>query len=362
MRRIATLAVAAIGLTQLAGCTVSTLSIPPGQSADNFKACLKSKPGLNDPNSDDGSQVLPTAYGRLVASLQIGTGIIYERRSAIERGGTSADKPQYYQASYDALTAAKAAELEATPLQEYLDCFIGPVDPLDYQTRLLRGHILVTILAEWIDFTLQKTGSEERAAFAQQALVFIAEAEAGLRSASANLAAEAAKTEGTMISPSRHFLNVQRVEKILALSALGAKVEIRALKGWVAQVLTALANPDVTQSVSDIANLAVTGLQRAATRAQYESAFFQDSYESVIRMYPATPSSQVDTTVVQRIRELATANTGARKGAWEAWDVRLNATCESLASAARQKENQCTSTPLVNTPSDKAKQRAAGQD
>ena len=216
------------------------------------------------------------------------------------------------------------------PIHKFLDCYIAKVDPQDLEGRLLRGHILVVLLAQYGTETLIVRDRSAKPQDATRLIADIGRAELALAAASpAAMAArykvafdgEAERQElraRAMLVDMPHFRNARRTAAILEIGIDIERVNSREFLYVAKSLFTAVTTKSIT-ALTDVLQSVVQGLLIAMNVDWYGTAFLRDA-------------------------QLALANPPAARNdvaSWRMWDVRLRAACADLQSIAKSVADSC---------------------
>jgi hypothetical protein len=237
----------------------------------------------------------------------------------------------------------------------FLDCYIAPVAQDQTSKRLLRGHIVTTLLAQYASASLI---AKERAAKPDDAAQIIfhvrrasihlmtvspdaLEAMYGLKSTKQDervalqgkIPADARRQLATMmLFDLPNFRNAQRVAAVFDIGVDIARVDGRAAlqtAGTIFDVVSTTVatggfNPSVVPKLQGLLESAVAGLSLTAQSAWYGSAFMRDGQEALL--------------IHMRSGD---ENMGPL---WMAWQARINAACDSLKAVADTRLKPCEPT------------------
>ena len=306
------LSVVLVGISIVTGgCSVLPVSSPPSER--EFAHCLNQKDFVTakfegrsgfsiepvlDPRHVESA--IPVAYSRLARALIDGSALVSAAPATY--GNIDARRPRP-----EVLSHAELRSIEWTPFMQFLDCYAGEVDPVNFQGRLLRGHMLLAMLTQYVDFLIGQSPPKQRAQYAREALQLVEAAELQLRSGSAAMiewssiadlpdamlmeeaAAEAVKrliaADRLYLKSSRHFSVTQRVLSSLQVAELATTVGFRNDYYWIGSVLRSIVSvPTDPTAVEELASSAVDGLKAASTLNLYKSAFFAAAQEDLSKL------------------------------------------------------------------------------
>ena len=382
---LAAIAAAVLLAALCGGCSGLKILDPPGNDSNAFAACLAQKPFVTDTGRDaDDPLIHPIPYdnskgGQTVPFIRERTpdqiiSFAYFRLTSRFVDGTALNSPLIAREPEAAVywPSPVLRTVEWTPFQQFLDCYAGPVDPIDYQARLLRGHILLTMLAEYINFLVQEAPAAKKSDYAREGLQLILNSESQLR-ASSILMIDQAQTEASIpadkqkhfhsevyLLSDRSFFNVDRALSLMQVAVLAEQIDTRNSWGWLISTIGSIRSIETNPSaVSDLANSALSGLKDAYTFANFGSALFDKVHEDLVSLpadNPAWPDSPPEAmkvsapdAVKQRAERFAASDKFIGKGPlgiflWKSWDLRLAASCKDLATAAGNLNAHCVAT------------------
>jgi hypothetical protein len=225
------------------------------------------------------------------------------------------------------------------PFDAFLDCYVGEVDMRDPEKRLLRGHVVVTMLAMYGDFNLghrRYDNLEDDAALIIQA---IENAELNL-GAGSRLMVQAAL--GPAAEPEQVLTSFGRVSRVVDVLQVAIDVErpsqVRALGGL--RNLAAAIGGGGGVGITDLVFDGLRGIRKAAILEVYGGALRNDA-RRFLRGLDGRPVTLAD---------------------WQAWDRWLDRACARVAAIGGG-TNRCvpgaqalaayvdTRTPPSRTPS-----------
>jgi hypothetical protein len=198
------------------------------------------------------------------------------------------------------------------PFDAFLDCYVGEVDPRDPEKRLLRGHVLVTMLTMYGDFNL---GHRSYANLEDNAALIIQ----GIENAELNLGAGSRlmvqAALGPTAEPERVLTSYGRVSRVADVLQVAINVErpsqVRAL-GTLRNVAAAVGLGGAAAGV-ELADLVLDGLRgirKAAILEVYGGALRNDA-RRFLRNLEGRAVILDD---------------------WQAWDGWLDRACASIAA------------------------------
>lgn len=197
---------------------------------------------------------------------------------------------------------------EPNPFDTLLDCYVGPVDMADPEKRLLRGHVVVTMLAMYGDFNLgygRYSDVEDDAALIIRA---IENAELSL-AAGSRLTVQAAL--GPDAEPDTVLTSYGRVDRLVDVLQVAIEVErpSRSRAAVSLRNLAAAVGSGGSAGIADLLSAGLRGLRKAAMLELYGGALRNDA-----RRFLAGIEG----------REATLAD-------WRIWDRWLDRACRSMA-------------------------------
>jgi hypothetical protein len=313
----------------LSGCQTLSTAVPPGRNLQKYQACLAS---INYGGDDAGLPSSPP-LAKLAASIARGD-------------GTTADKAAdqiYPPAATPPKTVDELRPYEKAPFQQFLDCYLGTVDPIDYEARLVRGHIALAMIAGYSATVIDAAPAAKKTEYATSALAMITAAELTLKSdswieyqyAKAAGAVPSAKPPVPLPShnPMRFAANVQRLDKILTLAAFADGIDVRNFEGTViaavGEAASKMSTIAIAENIAGQALEAFTGIIRSNT---YAAANFAAASASLAALADPDIGTDADTAVSQ----LITDHFGKYPvdPQWSYWNTALSAACTKLSAAA----------------------------
>lgn len=338
----AAIAVAAALSVSACGSTIySQIVDPPGKSQAYFVNCLKNNGFLGG----EKASIVDIA-------TQLRRGVVPEQRWPDGRSITSS---RFTAVEENTQITNFTIEEQAGAVHLFLDCYIAHVSPTDIEGRLLRGHIVTTLLTQYGAASLM---AKQRSAKADDAATMIFH----IRRASVHLMAvspaalerlysltgpkaetsvsklvksDAASTLKNMAGkgPLRHFRNAQRTAAVFDIGTDIARVDNRYVTdtaGTIFDVVSTTAatggfNPSVVPKLQSLLESAVAGLSLTAQSEWYGSAFVRDAQESLFNNLNDVPTAGI---------------------LWLAWQTRLNAGCEGLKAITDTRAKPCEPTVI----------------
>lgn len=350
----------------VSGCASLSAIHPPGRHDDTYSACLDQHMAF--PDAADTSR---KGLGELAVAMVRGDAFTRDATNLFMRDTLKPDAPPK---PYDLTTIEGLRAVESAPFQQFLDCFLGPVDPIDYDTRLLRGHIALAMLSEYAAHEIAEAPISKRKDYANTAISQISGAELSLKSMSYAEANQVWGTGGSASgskaklitrmpgTPVQSVRNVARIEQIIKLAAFSDTVAFRNAWGGMVQLVADSASHLTAAAVAqDAANSAVKALQEAATVNAFGAAYFQESALYLAAITGCAPHSVANspdmcsstdssaTTPALAVSNLlsfkdqgnaadckATPNDKLclRHAAWMRWDVSITDACTKLSGMA----------------------------
>jgi hypothetical protein len=214
------------------------------------------------------------------------------------------------------VTADPSAAGEPNPFDALLDCYVGPVDMTDPEKRLLRGHVVVTMLAIYGEFNLRHSQYENLEDDAVLVIRAIENAELSL-AAGSRLMVQAAQGPGVL--PETVQTSFGRVDRVLDVLQVAIDVErpTRA-RGVVSLRNLAAAVGGGGAGIADLLSDGLRGLRKAALQELYGGALRNDA-----RRFLAGLEGRAVT-----LED------------WRAWDRWLDRACRGIA-AQGDASNRC---------------------
>jgi hypothetical protein len=215
------------------------------------------------------------------------------------------------------VTADPSRDLDRgpNPFDAFLDCYVGEVDPGDSEKRLLRGHVLVTMLTMYGDFNLDHRSYANLEDDAALIIQGIENAELNL-GAGSRLMVQAAL--GPTAEPERVLTSYGRVSRVADVLQVAINVErpsqVRALgtlRNVAAAVgLGAAAGVAGGAGLGDLVLDGLRGIRKAAILEVYGGALRNDA-RRFLRNLEGRAVTLDD---------------------WQAWDRWLDRACASIAA------------------------------
>lgn len=313
----------------LAGCgsTIFTeLVRPPGKDRTYFQTCLRN------------NGFLPGDFSVAAVAQRLREGVIYPE---VWPDATPANAP--FGVADERMLIG---ELSARPgyVNLFLDCYVAKVDQANIEGRLLRGHILTTLLAQYASASLIAKEKATKSDDAATIMAHIRRAEILLISLSPEAltaiyglkrdTAGDARLHDMTLRLMPNFRNAQRVAAVFDIGIDIARVDGRFVAGAAGNLFDVVSgavsggpfNPALAPKVNELFAAAVAGLQLAAQSELYGGAFIRDAQLSLLDVAlplrgppPENPVGEV----------------------WQAWLARINAACDSLRGAAGDNNLPC---------------------
>lgn len=313
MPRIAILIVLALSL---GGCGADLLTMathPPGMARATFEKCLHDNMFLVNQNEQ---LSLP------VISARFAHGFVVEQT--------------------ESPNAAPNPLSDPGPIHHFLDCYLAKVEPDRIDLRLLRGHILTVLLAEFSAEVLTVRTRSATPQDASRVIADVARAELLLSALSVDAldsrysiipAASDPSVRGNISTELNKifsndlptFRNAQRTAAVLEVALDIEQVNAREFWNVAKSIFTALTTKS-TAALSDILQSVGQGLLIAMNSDWYGTAFLRDA-QLTIR------NASGDTT--------GGTKAGAVQDGWRMWDTRLKKACADLQSLAKSTANPC---------------------
>ncbi len=332
MLRIGLMASLALLLGACGATLGSTLLLPPGSTKSYFATCLKD------------NEFIPSVDGLSVVAVQqrLTSGLLYPRDGQ----------------------SPEARLVKKGYVNLYLDCYLAPVDLTDIEGRLLRGHIVLTLLAQYgaASLSAKERVSKPDDAIAMQGHIrrsqfhLLSASPSGLRTiyglddkdsdgksffVPSATAATATKATGVMsLENLPNFHNARRVAAVFDVGLDIARVDgryVASLAGSVFDIVSGAVstgglNPALISKVQDLMGGVAQGMQLAALNQWYGPAFIADAELSIL----SNPSAVVETVGQFRYRDVGKS--------WFYWQRRLNTACDGLSMLAGEKKTTCLPT------------------
>ena len=208
------------------------------------------------------------------------------------------------------------AASENNPFDAFLDCYVGEVDATNVEQRLLRGHIVVTMLAMYGSYNIGLRRYDRIEDDATAILRSIEAAEVGL-GAGSNMLVRAAGHPADLPRPViPAFARVDRVVDILQVSIDVERPTFNRSREAVVNIVAAIAGSP--QALRELVGTALTGIRKVAVLELYGPALRNDARRFLARVRAE----------------------GAKVDDWEGWDRHLYAACRPIAELARA-PNRC---------------------
>jgi hypothetical protein len=206
------------------------------------------------------------------------------------------------------LTSDPSDDATPNPFDAWLDCLIGEVDMRDREKRLLRGHVLVTMLAMYGDFNLRQRRYADVEDDAALIIQDIENAELNL-GAGSRLMVQAAL--GPDAEPESVLTSYGRVARVVDVLQVAIDVErpsqVRAL-GSLRNVAAAIGGGGI--GITDLVLDGVRGIRKAAILEAYGGALRNDA-RRFLRSLEGRAVTLAD---------------------WQAWDRWLDRACARIAA------------------------------
>jgi hypothetical protein len=213
--------------------------------------------------------------------------------------------------------AGTDAAFRQNPFDKFLDCYVGPVDAADLEQRLLRGHVVVTMLAMYGSYNIslrRYNGIEDDAT----TILRSGEAAEVALSASSAVVRRAAGDSGD--APKSVLPTVDRVDRVVDLLQLAIDIERPSLartRDIALNLVAAVAGSP--GAARELVGAALTGIKKATVLEIYGHALRNDA----IRF-------------LSDVKGRGTVDIAD----WEGWDRYLFEACKPIANIARS-PNRC---------------------
>lgn len=307
----------------LAACLVAALgactsSVIPVTDQAVLRECLQTRTYIQ--------QASPEAVGE---DPSLNAMILYTARTMTRQGGMTAAPDHMVPLMSPVTPTARVPGTEAkTALNQFLDCYAGPVDEHNLEARVLRGFIVLTVMAQWADHQLEQVADSgdrrERALTVLEdvetaATMLYAGSNVILRQTLADAVKKAA-AENKPLALNRADQASQDVEAVRRTLAVfqvaydGAAIGVERTRDRILSLVSLIATRNLT-ALNDLLEDALQGSVAAYERGIYGAAF-------------------------QRMagRTLAPAGVWTDRSPtaqdWRVWQVRLERACASLSHAA----------------------------
>ena len=296
-----------LALTSCARGPISLATAPPGlASNEDFPRCLSDRGVIS---------AMPTAKvedfvaidAALVASL-------YKRPLPLSR--------------YDAGKGYVADRRSA--LSGYLDCLLGEAADENESAQLLRGHIMLTLMAQYGAEIVRTSRTDRQPAQALRLISHVREAELLLSAGS-----DALTPAGSNVPPHLdRFWLAARIASVLQVAIDIETIYARRSLDTASNLLTALGSgPAAAGQAQQLLAQAGKGLALTQRSQLYGAAFIADSRSSLGSISAEKPQSDAKVVVAQ----------------WGLWSARLDAACADLATAAKLSDPSCRPTQSAVT-------------
>jgi hypothetical protein len=316
------------------GATIgSTLLLPPGSTSEYFVGCLK-KNGF-----------IPSQEELSLSAIQkrLTSGLLYPR------DGSKSPQQRFLEKGYVNL---------------YLDCYLAEVDTRDVEGRLLRGHIVLTLLAQYGSASLvaKERVSKPDDAIAMQGHIrraqfhLLSASPSGLRATYGLDKTDAdgkpllapgdarTATKATAELSAGDLPNFHSARRVAAVFDVGldlARVDgryIASLAGSVFDIVSgAISSGGLSlASVSKLQDLmagVAQGMQLAALNQWYGPAFLLDAELAIPSGSSSTPIATVGEFYYREVGRT-----------WLYWQRRLTVACDGLSVLAGEKKTTCLPT------------------
>ena len=198
-----------------------------------------------------------------------------------------------------------------------LDCYVGPVDATNLEERLVRGHVIVTMLAMYGKYNLgvrRYNGVENDAA---TILKSISAADLSLSRSSNLLYRAAGYTTDLTKTPLQSYYRVDRVVDVLQVAIDVERPTIARAKEDVLNIVAAIGGSPT--AVRDLVDGALAVIKKVTVLEVYGPAVRRDAYNFLQGMKGRGHADLTD---------------------WTQWDTSLYEACKPIAELARG-QNQC---------------------
>lgn len=207
---------------------------------------------------------------------------------------------------------------EENPFDLFLDCYVGPAAAHDLEQRLLRGHVVVTMLAMYGSYNIGLRRYDRIEDDAVAILRSIEAAETGL-SAGSNVVVKAAGLADGLPPPVLSaYYRVDRVVDVLQVSLDVERPTFNRARDSVINIIAAIGGSP--SALRALVGSALTGIKKVAVLELYGTALRNDARAFLGRVLQQPGGPRIDD--------------------WEAWDRHLHAACKPIADIARS-PNRC---------------------
>ena len=294
----------------LLGCArgpISLATAPPGlASNEDFPRCLSDRGVIS---------AMPTAKVQDFVAIDAAlVGSLYKRPLPLSR--------------YDAGKGYVADRRSA--LSGYLDCLLGVAADENESAQLLRGHVMLTLMAQYGAEIVTASRSDRQPAQALRLISHVREAELLLSAGSDALA-----PAGSSVPPHlEQFWLASRIASVLQVAIDIETIYARRSLDTASNLLAALGSgPAAAGQAQQLLAQAGKGLALTQRSRLYGAAFIADSRSSLMSIGAEKPTSEVKSVVAQ----------------WGLWSARLDAACTDLAAAAKLSDPSCRPTQSAVT-------------
>ena len=218
--------------------------------------------------------------------------------------------------------AIVAGEDDKTPeksiFNKFLDCVAGDVDPQNLRLRLLRGHMIVAVLATYGAYNVGFGTDPDKQTHAATLLARIEVAEETLRRASEDVTGKA--NAGDAYHPTVDTLTRSTAVFDVALAA--ERPTLSRLKVFATNIASVVAGG--AGSIPDLVRTALGAIRKAATIDLWGNAYRIDMRAFLDRFKPKDKGGQGETLTKQH---------------WLMWDQDINRACDILQAVAGVKQH-----------------------
>lgn len=211
-----------------------------------------------------------------------------------------------------------ARPTEDNPFDLFLDCYVGPVAANDLEQRLLRGHVVVTMLAMYGSYNIGLRRYDRIEDDAVAILRSIEAAETALGAGSSVVVKAAGQADGLPPQVLSAFYRVDRVVDVLQVSLDVERPTFNRARDSVINIIAAIGGSPA--ALRELVGSALTGIKKVAVLELYGTALRNDARTFLIRIQQQPGGPRIED--------------------WEAWDRHLQAACKPIADIARS-PNRC---------------------
>ena len=201
-------------------------------------------------------------------------------------------------------------------LDRFLDCAIGEVDPNNREVRLLRGHMIVAMLAQYGAFNITFGNYEDKKEDATALLAQIEVAEEELRRAS-NIFAGGIPPETATPTVDK----LRRAVAVLNVAIIAERPTVKRLRGVALNIVAAISGGP--GAVKDLVRDALRGIKKVVKLDLWGGAYRQDTHTFLAQFRASAGQNQA--TVEEKH--------------WTLWNREIKRACKVLEVIAGVKEH-----------------------